>query len=307
MNFKTSFTRLAARYLGIVGLSLVCAGVNVPAQAQTAKEDPAKGVLWEVKSAGNTAYLFGSIHLAKASFYPLPEAVENAYKQADTLVVEVDTSDPKVAEKAMPFFTYAAPDKLENHITKKTWEDLLGMVGAASTQLQVLKPSIVATALSVGVFKQQGFDASKGVDLHYMQKAKQDKKDIVSLETMEFQANVLAGLSDEDGDAMLAQTLDGLKNGDLLRETNGMINAWKAGDAEALTKILQDAASKDAGSRKVMKLLLDDRNPGMVEKISGMLEGGKKLFVVVGAGHMSGPNSVTELLQKKGFEVKQIK
>ncbi len=56
-----------------------------------------------------------------------------------------------------------------------------------------------------------------------------------------------------------------------------------------------------------MKLLLDDRNPGMAGKISNMLESGKKLFVVVGAGHMSGPNSITELLEKQGLEVRQIK
>ena len=106
---------------------------------------------------------------------------------------------------------------------------------------------------------------------------------------------------------MLAQTLEGLKSGDTLRETAGMIAAWKSGDAEGLAKILQEAASKDVGSKKLMKLLLDDRNQGMAKKILGLLEEGKKLFIVVGAGHLSGANSIIELLEKQGLEVKQIK
>ncbi|BBB63985.1 conjugative transfer protein GumN [Undibacterium sp. KW1] len=301
MKFKPTLTQLMLKCLTACGLAI--AASSAFAQAET----PAKGVFWEVKSDKNTAYLFGSIHLAKASFYPLPEAVDAAYKQADTLVVEVDTTDTKAAEKAMPFFTYAAPDKLENHIRKSTFESLQSMVGPAAAQFQSLKPTIVATALSIGVFRQQGYDASKGVDLHYVLRAKQDKKNIIELESTAFQASVLGGLSDEDADAMLAQTLEGLKSGDTLRETAGMIAAWKSGDAEGLAKILQEAASKDVGSKKLMKLLLDDRNQGMAKKILGLLEEGKKLFIVVGAGHLSGANSIIELLEKQGLEVKQIK
>lgn len=301
MKLKKLLSQVSAKCITAIGLILAVG----TAFAQT--EAPAKGVLWEVKSASNTAYLFGSIHLAKTSFYPLPDAVDNAYKQADTVVVEVDTTDTAAAAKAIPLFTYVAPDKLENHVSKKTWENLQSMLGAASAQFQTLKPTIAATALSIGVFRQQGYDASKGVDLHYIQRARQDKKDVVELESTIFQAKVLGSLDDEDGDAMLAQTLEGLKNGEILRETAEMIDAWKMGDAENLAKILQEAANKDAGSKKLMKLLLDDRNLEMTKKILGMLESGKKLFIVVGAGHLSGANSITELMEKQGLHVRQIK
>jgi uncharacterized protein YbaP (TraB family) len=97
--------------------------------AQAADETPANGILWEVKSATNTAYLFGSFHLAKASFYPLPAAVQNAYQQADTLAVEVDASDPQFSRKLIPLLSYAAPDKLENHLQKATWESMQKLLG----------------------------------------------------------------------------------------------------------------------------------------------------------------------------------
>ena len=57
----------------------------------------------------------------------------------------------------------------------------------------------------------------------------------------------------------------------------------------------------------MMKMLMDDRNEGMVTKINSMMTSGKKLFVVVGAGHLAGEKSVVDLLKKQGLEVKQIR
>ncbi len=38
-----------------------------------------------------------------------------------------------------------------------------------------------------------------------------------------------------------------------------------------------------------------------------MMDAGDTLFAVVGAGHIVGAGSVTDLLQKQGFAVRQIK
>jgi uncharacterized protein YbaP (TraB family) len=276
----------------------------LPSQAQPTSV--VKGLLWEIKSGNNTAYLFGSIHLAKADFYPLPASVEAAYLQADTLAVEIDASDTAASAKAMPTLSYRAPDNLKKHLSKATWKALQNVAGDAAEQFLVYKPAMVATGLAIAAFEKQGYDPAYGIDLHFLKRAKTDKKRVVELESIEFQARVLGGLSDKDGDALLKQTLDGFLSGEMQRETEAMIETWKSGDAEALAKLMRDAANKDAGSKKIMKLLLDDRNIGMAHKISGMLARGDKLFVVVGAGHLAGLNSVTDILQKQGFRVKQI-
>jgi len=285
---------------------LVCLGLHQNILAQAADDTPAKGVLWEVKSATNTAYLFGSIHLAKASFYPLPPAVQSAYAQADTIAVEIDSSDPQAMAQAMPLLTYTAPDNLQQHLQASTWKKLQHMTGPAAASLQNLKPAIVATGLMVGVFAQQGYDPKQGIDLHFIERAKRDHKTVTELESMEFQARILGGFSDEDGDAMLAQTLDSLSNGDAMKETDELVRAWKSGDARQLVNVLEETASKDAGSRKLMKLLLDDRNPAMAEKIVKMMDSGQHVLIVVGAGHIAGKNSLTEILQKRGLQVRQI-
>lgn len=286
---------------------LVTALIATHSFAQAADETPANGILWEVKSATNTAYLFGSFHLAKASFYPLPAPVQNAYRQADTLAVEVDASDPQFTRKMIPLLTYAAPDKLENHLQKATWESMQKFLGASAAQFQSLKPAMVATGLMIGIVAQQGYDPAQGVDLHFIQRAKKDGKQLVELESLEFQARMLGGLNDEDGDAMLSQTLQSLSSGEAVRDTALMVQAWKSGDAEALATMLEDAANKDAGSRKLMKLLLDDRNPAMADQIVAMMTAGKKVMIVVGAGHVTGKNSITDLLTQRGLQVRQMK
>ena len=299
-----SFVRPVLQTASVVLLSFLFSG---GVSAKTPAEKPAKGILWEVKSATNTAYLFGAIHLAKASFYPLPDRVQKAYQQADTLAVEIDSSDRNAMVKAMPLLTYAAPDKLQNHLQPATWASLKAYVGPAAERFQILKPAMVATGVMVGSFAKAGYDPAFGVDVHFITRAKQDKKQVVELESMEFQSTILGGLSDEEGDAMLRQTIDSLKNGDALRETNQLVAAWKTGDADKVVALLRQESEKDPGSKKVMERLLDERNPAMADKITELMASGKHVIVVVGAGHISGPNSIADLLKKQGLQVRQIK
>ncbi|MFZ6799462.1 TraB/GumN family protein [Undibacterium sp. Di24W] len=276
-------------------------------KAIDASASATRGLLFEIKSGKNVAYLFGSIHIAKADFYPMSPKVEAAYSQADTVAIEADTSDAQAVQAMMPKLSYAAPDKLENHITPTTWNSMKSVFGPATEQMQGFKPFVVTSALAMQVGMQMGYDPKQGIDLHFINRAKTDKKSLVELESLDFQASILGGLSDEDGDALLSSTIESLKNREFFRDLTSIEMAWKAADADGIAKLFVEAANKDAASKKMMKLLMDDRNEGMVTKINSMMTSGKKLFVVVGAGHLAGEKSVVDLLKKQGLEVKQIR
>ncbi|HLP31658.1 MAG TPA: TraB/GumN family protein, partial [Geothrix sp.] len=49
-----------------------------------------RGLFYVVRSPLTTAYLFGSVHLGRSDFYPLPPQVEQAFARSDLLVLEVD-------------------------------------------------------------------------------------------------------------------------------------------------------------------------------------------------------------------------
>ena len=315
-NLANSFSQHLLRHAAMLPLACLL-GLTSPTYAldsstanAAATNKPVaatKGLFWEIKSGNKTVHLFGSIHIAKADFYPLPKAVQAAYQRSEVLAVELDATDPGLQQKLAPHITYAPPDKLENHLSPATWKQLNELTGPGAQAMQSFKPVIVATALSLGMLQKMGYDNEAGIDLHFLKQAKADAKRIQEFETPEFQAQVLTSINDADSDAMLSYTLDAMKNGEMLQTIDAMVNAWRSGNAQGLAKILREASSKDPGSEKMMKALFDERNILMTDKIIQLLQSGKPAFIVVGAGHMAGPKSIVDLLQKKGIKVTQIK
>ena len=268
---------------------------------------PVKGLLFEVKSKNNTAYLYGSIHLGKKEFFPVAAPVEKAYKAADIVAVEVDATDPAAMQAHIPKLMYPAGDKLENHLTPETWAALTGMVGPAAAQFQQFKPMMVAMGLVMGVYQQMGYDQNYGIDKHFIDRSKADKKQLVELESIEFQIDTLNSLNDEEADAMLKSTLESFKTQEIMNQSKRLVESWEAADTKGVIDLINEGNNQDAGTRKFTKILLDDRNVGMAEKITGMINQGKKVFIVVGAGHLAGEKSIVDLLEKQGMKVKQIK
>jgi hypothetical protein len=273
-------------------------------------EPPAGGkiFLWEVKSATHSVYVFGSVHVARADFYPLPQPVEDAYRQADQLVVEVDISDKASLSKSAALLTYAPPDGLDKHVSPEVWKQL----EAASTRskqdvatLKPLKPATLASVLVVGALAAHGYDPQAGIDLHFLNSAHADSKRVTELESAEFQARILGGLTDEEGDAILSEALEEARTGELVRITDSIVAAWKAGDDESVGRLMREA-NKDAASRKIFAKLFDERNPAMADKIAALASGSGHALVVIGAGHLAGDNSVLQLLKAKGLQVRQL-
>src|SRR5437870_328701 len=76
--------------------------------------------LWRIQSGKATAYLLGSIHVAKASMYPLDPQIEKAFNNSAALVVEADASPDKamgLAMKMMARASYPPDDALDKHIS----------------------------------------------------------------------------------------------------------------------------------------------------------------------------------------------
>jgi uncharacterized protein len=260
---------------------------------------------WEVKSATNSVYIFGSIHAAKPDMYPLPQAVEDAYRRADQLVVEADVTDETKAASSLSLLTYTPPDGLDRHVSPEVWKQLEATPLGMGATLKAFKPAALASFLTVAAMTMYGYDPQAGIDLHFLTSAHAEAKQIVELESVEFQARILGGVSDEDGDAMLSETLKELRSGELLRDLDKVTSAWKAGDDESVGRLLREA-NKDPASKRMFVKLFDERNPAMADKIAALASGTGHAFVVIGAGHLAGDRNVLELLKAKGLQVRQL-
>lgn len=305
--------------------SVIVTALLAPVQTATAQQTTLakagakvshKPILFEVQAPAENgkgpgkkavkAYLFVTTQFAKADFYPLALAVRKAYKASDTVVVEADVSNTENNSEYAEKLSYTAPDKLENHLNSSTWQTLTEMTGTASAQFQRYTPALVAMGLTISVAQQLGYETRYNLDLHFIQQARKDKKSVVELEGVGFQTDVLAALSDAEGDAMLALTLETFRKGEVKAELGRRVDAWKNGDLNSLVKIVRESAERDIGSKKLMQALSDDRNPFLLEKMSKMMREEKKLFIVLGPSRFGGDASILELLRNRGFSVKAL-
>jgi uncharacterized protein YbaP (TraB family) len=281
--------------------------LHSPAPAQQAPLKQTKHCLWKVQGARNNLYLFGSIHFLKKDLYPLPKPIEDAYQQSDITVFEVDFEEMKSPEAQLKMAKqgrYPEGETIRQHLPKETYDKLRARVAETAgdgSAFDSLKPWMVAVALLGMELQKLGFTPEHGVDLYFADKARKDKKQVVALETVDLQLALFTGLTKDEEDAMLKETLH--ETSKFKTIFSDIIEAWKIGDVKALDKFIVESMREHP---KIHKKLLLDRNKQWADKLEKLLTGEKDVFVVVGAAHLIGKDSLVDLLSKKRFKVQQL-
>ena len=289
----------------LVLLSLLVASQPVLAQKSDAKA--ARLPLWKIEGKTNSVYLLGSVHILSETNYPLAAPIESAFKSAQVVAFETDVGAMSEVSTQMKLLSKAQlpeGETLKDQLSAETYAALMKQAeqsGLPEAMLTKFKPMMAAvTVLSVDLMKM-GLNPEHGVDQHFHKRAKEDGKKIVPLETVDFQIDLLTGLTKEEGELIVKSMLKDMAN--TRKAFDDIINAWKTGDAKALDKLLNEATAE---SPAVMKRLLTDRNENWMPKIQEMINSGKSGIVIVGAAHLVGDKGVVELLKKKGLKVTQL-
>lgn len=283
-------------FLALLGTSL--------AQTQQPDVKPRRLLMWKASSPTTTVYLLGSIHLGDKELYPLPEIVESAFNASKLLVVEINIKDVDKGTQnklLLQYGFYPQDDGLSKHLTKKTAIALGNFCsehGFPRILLEKMKPWAVATTLEVLALQQAGEDPTLGIDLHFLNEAKQQK--IEELETADFQMTALSSGTEGEQEEMLAGTLKEL---DKPKEhIQKLKDIFLSGDPDSLQKFLEEHNTP----KQLYKRLLIDRNGPMAERIETYLKGSDQSFVVVGAAHLVGDQGIVKLLQQKNYKVELI-
>ncbi len=278
------------------------------ASKQKAEKQNTKTFMWKVENGKSNMYLLGSIHVAKPSLYPLNSKITNAYKNSKNLVVEVDVQKDQISlqMKTMQVGMFknktlkdVLPSSLYAEFSKRATE-----IGLPMLAINKMKPWLASLSLTIFQMKKLGYDPQSGIDLHFLTLAKKDNKNILELETGEFQLDLLAGFSKELNILNIKLMLkDWDKYQGLLDK---MFNEWKIGKTKTLTNLSYKYANKYPELKIYYKKLLIDRNINMAKKLDKMLKTDKNsYFVVVGGGHLIGKEGIIELLRKKGYKISQ--
>jgi uncharacterized protein YbaP (TraB family) len=270
-----------------------------------------RGILYRVSHKGNTSYLFGTIHVGKPEFYPLGTEVMQAFSKASKVAFEIDLQNTAAIQSGMEKHgMYGTGDSLKNHLTPDTLARLdqaLKKVGLSSESYMQMKPWVVADEIMMLALAQAGYDPKQGIEEYLLKLATQQKKQIVGLETIDFQFSLFSRLTDKDQDQFLKEVIDDNGDDKTRKDTDELADAWYRADADKLARLARDELSeKTVTAEFTQRVLLDQRNPGMATKIEGLLKHDKVTFVGVGLLHLIGDKGVPALLRQRGYAVERV-
>jgi uncharacterized protein YbaP (TraB family) len=307
MGINHIFKRNNRRSLPIfVFLAFVSTVVNIGYAQESFQVKTEKNFLWSIKTNENAVYFLGSLHVLKSDSYPLSEEIESAYSKSTKIVFETDLdgmNDPAQLAKMMTLGLYMDGQTLEQNLSEQTYKLLKAKVAAAgltATQFDLFKPWFCALTLTAIELQRLGFDPTYGIDMHFFNKAKKDKKEIIFLEPVEYQLNLFANLGKRGQESLLLQTLKDL---DVMGEmASDMVTSWKTGDVNKLNSIMKISFKEhpDTYDRIVIQ-----RNKKWVSQIENLIRQNDNVLVIVGAGHLVGAESILDLLRQKGYKTEQ--
>lgn len=270
-------------------------------------------LLWKVTASNTntaaTVYLFGSIHFGVEAMYPLPAAVEQAFDQSDYLAVEFNVLelDPVQASQTMKSFGfYDDGGNLKDALDAPTWQQL----NAVATELGIpvnsflpMRPWFAAIQLVSIQLLQARFREDLGVDRHFLLHAARQKP-ILELESLDSQLNSFVQLTPEADALFLQQTLAEYAQG--VSYLNALSEAWQDGDVEQLGSMVFGDIDDSPAAQNIYQQLFVVRNEKMFAAVENYFRDGKRVFLVVGVGHLLGEEGLVAMLKGRGYRVEKL-
>ena len=289
------------------GRVLACTLAIALSVSPAAGQAPARHFLWTVTAPGAPpSYLMGSLHVLTADYYPLSDPIEKAFASSTVLITEADideVSNPATLMSLMGKAMLSDGRTLDQVVSADLYKQVIeraDKAGLPRMAVQRMKPWLVALLLTAPALQAAGFKAEHGVDKHFFDRAKKAGNERRALETVAFQFDRMDEMSATEQEALLRSTLEDLDT--QTGNVKAMAEAWAKGDAQQLEKLLLSSMKT---SPDLYKRMLVDRNANWVAAVETCITEKTSCFVVVGAAHLVGPDSLVAMLQKKGYKVEQ--
>jgi uncharacterized protein YbaP (TraB family) len=238
---------------------------------------PPHPAMWVVRDADTTVYLFGTFHALDPNTRWFEGSVRNAFASADELVLET------VIPESRPAVTVSAARYQSPAIDT-------GGSFLASTRM----------ALSAG--KDQGMRFELGADATLKRAAEVSGKPILGLETLRSQfalfQRVPSSPRQPSAGPQSAAAMDKLAT------TMGIMQeSWSQGDGDVFAGMLDDMRM---ASPQTYRMMFVQRNALWAQWVSRRLQRPGIAFVAVGAGHLSGSDSVQNKLAMLGIHPARV-
>lgn len=265
-----------------------------------------RGFLWQVTRNGHSSWLYGTMHVARLNWaFPGP-LTRAALRQSDTIAVELSLSDPATLQVLREKEDPARLQHLVETHRKARLDEIALQQCLQPHAFDALAVGMEAAALISLSGRKDGFYPDYAIDSVIQGYARSAHKPIVPLETATAQRQLVVGVTTAEEDALIDDAVHELTSDEGRKAMLAVTSMWANSDLNKLEHYRDWCdCVKTAQEKAHTKAMLDDRNIEMAKKIIQMHTSGQKVFVAVGALHMSGPNGLPALLRKAGFEIKQ--
>lgn len=270
----------------------------------TAGAVQARPPIWVVRDKDSEMVLFGSVHILPPGVDWRPPALTEALTEADDVWFELPIDPATEAETARLAgqLGVLAPDQsLVKMLPPGDAQRLLrvaGKYGADVAVLDRLKPWLADIALSAAAYAKVGADGKDGVEKAVADAVPQAARRR-AFETARQQIEILSGASQAEQITSLSETLTEME--ERPDEYQRLLRAWMAGDLAGLDA--EALAPLRKASPSMFRRLVTDRNARWTQTLDARLKGKGRTVVVVGMGHLIGPDGVPARLRALGYQV----
>jgi len=275
--------------------------VNTPA---VKKQGNNNTLLWQVSGKGlaKPSYIFGTFHLLCKEDVRFSEQLKNSVRYADEIYMEMDMDDPATLMGGLLYMNMKDGKKLKDLYTEDEYKRIENYF-KDSLQMpmmlfQNMKPYFLVALLYP---KMMDCKNPSGVEEELMKIAKENKKEIKGLETVQFQASVFDSIPYEWQAKELLKNIDSFSM--YKKEFDTMLTEYKNQQLGGMEKLL--AKSEFGSDKSYEDILLNKRNRNWVGQLKEIMKK-ESVFVAVGAGHLTGEKGLLSLLKKEGYTVEPL-
>jgi uncharacterized protein YbaP (TraB family) len=284
--------------------NLLLATLALLSSAATALAETA---VWQVTKGGTTLYLGGTCHLLRPADLPLPPEYDQAYAAASKVYFETDmarATSPEMQQIIMARGLYDPGQTLGFAVNADAWKKIeayCAKAGLPIANVSRMKPWLFVFMVTGLELQKMGVN-QEGADISFFKRAKADGKPAIALEKFEDHMDFIINLGAGKESEMVISSLDDLAQS--IENFPKLVAAWRSGDLAAI----DEHALKDMRTEypEIFKDLIVTRNNAWLTSIDEMLQTPETELVLVGVGHMAGPEGLIARLRERGCEIVQI-
>jgi uncharacterized protein YbaP (TraB family) len=269
----------------------------------TEKQKNNNTLLWQVSGNGlnKPSYIFGTFHLMCREDIHFSEQLKSAIRNSGEVYMEMDMDDPSVLLSGFLYLNMKNGKTLKDLYSDNEYKRLekyfSDTLHTPLMMLQNIKPYFLVALLYP---KMLNCASPTGVEEELVKLAKENKKEIKGLETIQFQASVFDSIPYEWQARELLKNIDSSQQ--YKTEFDSMMVVYKNQQLEDIGQLF---TKSEFGSEAYEDLLITNRNINWVNQLKKIMKN-ESVVVAVGAGHLVGKKGLISLLRKEGYSVDPV-